>query len=73
MQPAVGFAPYSTKAGGFRFSTFSGDNINTLALLHDAPSDVTIMAAAPDGCAVASLERHDLQDCLGDAETILNR
>lgn len=51
----------------------SGDKINALALLHDAPSDATILAAAPDGCVVALLERHELQACLGDAETILNR
>ncbi|OEH78678.1 cyclic nucleotide-binding domain-containing protein [Cyclospora cayetanensis] len=50
-----------------------GDNINALALLHDAPSDVTIAAAAPDGCVIAILERRELQECLGDAETILNR
>ncbi|CDI86137.1 cyclic nucleotide-binding domain-containing protein, putative [Eimeria praecox] len=50
-----------------------GDNINALALLHDTPSDVSIIAAAPDGCVVAVLARSELQDSLGDAETILNR
>ncbi|KAL8437624.1 hypothetical protein ACSSS7_000830 [Eimeria intestinalis] len=44
-----------------------------MALLQDAPSPVTLMAAAPDGCVVASLGRQDLQSCLGDAETILSR
>lgn len=54
-------------------SSSSGDNMYALTLLHDAPSDVTIAATAPDGCVVAVLEREELQECLGDAETILNR
>ncbi|CDJ35673.1 cyclic nucleotide-binding domain-containing protein, putative [Eimeria mitis] len=49
-----------------------GDNINALALLHDIPSDVSVIAAAPDGCVVAVLERQELQDSLGDAEKILS-
>ncbi|KAL8270894.1 hypothetical protein Esti_005188 [Eimeria stiedai] len=51
----------------------AGDNINAMALLQDAPSPLTLMAAAPDGCVVASLGRQDLQSCLGDADTILSR
>lgn len=50
-----------------------GDNINALALLHDTPSDVSIVATSPDGCVVAVLERNELQQSLGDAEAILNR
>lgn len=55
------------------FWAAAGDNINALALLHDTPSDVSIVAAAPGGCVVAVLERSELQESLGDAEVILSR